>query len=69
MANLNQSDFTDWRSNRVTKAFFSAAQERIEDAKDLLSFSAGADPLADRQLVGLIQAYRELQEFRLEDTE
>ena len=69
MSNLSQSDFNDWRSNAVTKAFFEAARDRIEEAKDLLSYSAGNDSLADRQLVGLIQAYRELQEFRLEDTE
>ena len=69
MVNLTQSDFTDWRQNKVTQAFFQAARERIDDAKELLSYSAGADPLADRELVGLIRAYRELQEFRLEDTE
>lgn len=69
MSNLSQSDFKDWRSNKVTQAFFQAARERIEEAKDLLSYSAGSDSIADRELVGLIRAYRELQEFRLEDTE
>jgi hypothetical protein len=66
---ITQQDFRDWKANPVSRAFFLAAQERIEECKDLLSYSAGSDSNQDRLLVGLITAYREMQEFRVEDTE
>lgn len=64
---ITVSDFLNWKSDPVTKAFFQAAQERVEECKDVLSTSAGNDTLHDRFLVGMIHAYRELQEFRVED--
>ncbi len=64
---ISVSDFLNWKSDPVTKAFFQAAQERVEECKDILSTSAGNDTLYDRFLVGMIHAYRELQEFRVED--
>lgn len=64
---INQQDFNDWKVQPVTRAFFLAAQERIDECKDLLSYSAGTDQAQDRLLVGLITAYREMQEFRVED--
>ena len=67
MSIITKADFTDWRSNAVTKAFYEAATIRVEECKDLLSYSAGADSLQDRILVGMIQAYREMQEFRVDD--
>lgn len=62
-----RSDFDNWKSDPVTKAFFLAAQERVEDAKELLSVEAGLNPNQDNLLRGMIQAYRELQDFRIED--
>lgn len=67
MSILSRSDFLDWKSNKVTEAFFEAAQFRIAEAKEILANSAGSDPLNDRYLVGLIAAYSELQDFRVED--
>lgn len=67
MSIITKADFNDWRSNAVTKAFFEAATLRVEECKDVLSYSAGADYMQDRVLVGMIQAYREMQEFRVED--
>lgn len=64
---INQSDFNEWKVQPVTRAFFLAAQERIDECKDLLSYSAGTDQAQDRLLVGLITAYREMMEFRVED--
>jgi len=64
---INQQDFNDWKAQPVTRAFFLAAQERIEECKDVLSYSAGTDQAQDRLLVGLITAYREMMEFRVED--
>lgn len=64
---ISVQDFVNWKQDPVTKAFFEAANQRIEDAKDLLASSAGIDSTTDRFLVGMIQAYRELQEFRIDD--
>lgn len=67
MAILSRSDFENWKADPVTKMFFQAASERIEDAKDVLSVQAGIDSQQDNYLRGLVQAYRELQDFRIED--
>lgn len=64
---INQSDFNEWKTQPVTRAFFLAAQERIDECKDILSYSAGTDQAQDRLLVGLITAYREMQDFRVEE--
>lgn len=69
MAIPSQSDFEAWKGDFVTKAFLQAAQERIEDAKELLSVQAGINPEQDNYVRGLIQAYREIQSFRIEDLE
>lgn len=69
MAIVTRSDFRDWKSNPVTRAFFDAAKQRIEEAKEVLSVSAGSDPLEDKILVGLIRAYYEMQDFRVDDLE
>ena len=69
MAAISKEDFISWKADPVTKAFFQAAQERIEDAKSVLSTQAGCDPLQDKMLVGLIQAYKEMQYFHIEDLE
>jgi hypothetical protein len=65
----SKSDFDNWKSDPVTKAFFTAARERVEDAKEVLSVQAGLDPIQDNLIRGLIQAYREMQDFRIEDLE
>ena len=49
------------------KAFYAAAQDRVEQAKEVLSVQAGEDPKQDNLLRGLIMAYREMQDFRVED--
>jgi len=69
MTPITKGDFLDWKTNKVTEAFFDAAQERIKEAKNILSVSAGNDSLQDRFLVGLIHAYTELQDFYVEDEE
>ncbi len=67
MAIVSRSDFESWKADPVTKAFLFATKERIEDAKDVLSVQAGLNPEQDNYLRGLIQAYREMQEFRIDD--
>lgn len=69
MAIPSQSDFENWKGDFVTKAFFQAARERVEDAKDILSVQAGIDTNQDNYIRGLIQAYREIQDFRIDDLE
>ena len=44
-----------------------ATKERIEDAKDVLSVQAGINQNEDNYIRGLIQAYREVQDFRIDD--
>ena len=66
MLELTKADFDDWKSHKVTKAFFQAAAERVDDCKEMLANSAGVDTLQDRFLVGMVQAYREMQEFRVD---
>lgn len=63
---MTYSDFQNWLSDPVTKAFYEACQIRIEDAKDELSRSAGIDSLQDNFYRGFIHAYREMQDFRID---
>lgn len=69
MAILTRSDFDNWRSDPVTKAFMEAAHIRIEDAKNVLSEQAGIDSSEDAVIRGMIRAYREMQDFRIDDLE
>lgn len=64
---LTLSDFSNWRQDPVTKAFFQAALERVEDAKDILADTAGLDANQDNLLRGMILAYREMEQFRIDD--
>lgn len=67
MARVSQSDFQNWSTDPVTKAFKLAMVDRIEEAKEILSTRAGMDVHEDNYLRGFIQAYREALEFRIED--
>ncbi len=66
---VTKSDFLDWKSNDVTKAFFEAAEIRVEDAKDILAGTAGLDSCNDNYFRGFIAAYKEMADFRIEDEE
>ena len=57
---MNQSDFKDWQSYPITKAFFTAVSNRIEGLKVELSYQAG-DDLALKK-VGAIQALRDIMD-------
>lgn len=69
MHTVTQSEFNDWKANPVTKAFFLAARERVEEAKEFLATTAGMNANEDNYYRGFIQAYREVPEFRVEDLE
>ena len=64
---ISKDEFADWKQQEVTKAFFQAANERIEEAKEILSYEAGKDQENDTFWRGFIFAYREMQEFRVEE--
>lgn len=40
---ITKSEWNDWKQNQVTRAFFAAADMRIEDAKEILAVTAGMD--------------------------
>ena len=67
MSLITKQEWAVWKVNPVTKAFFQAANIRIEDAKDILAQSAGLDSISDNFYRGFIQAYIEMFDFRIED--
>lgn len=69
MALVSKSDFNDWYQNPVTKAFFEACRNRVDDAKDTLAAVAGLDSNEDNMLRGMIRAYSEIPDFRIDDLE
>lgn len=64
---ITKSEWDEWQFNDITKAFYHACQERQEDAIDLLVSSAGIDPPTDNFYRGFIAAFKEMQNFRVED--
>ena len=64
---ISVNEWHDWKSNPVTKAFYEACDFRIEDAKDVLSSSAGIDSSSDSFYRGFIHAYREMLDFKVEE--
>lgn len=64
---VTKSEWVDWTSNPVTKAFLEAAFIRREDAKEILAVSAGLDGDSDNFYRGFIAAYDEMKDFRIED--
>lgn len=69
MGHIRASEFLDWKKNDVTKAFMQAAKERIEDGVNVLATTAGINSNDDNYMRGFIQAYRELEDFRIDDLE
>lgn len=63
---ISKEDWLDWKSQRVTRAFFQAIQERIADTKDVLAVSAGLDEKADNFFRGFIAGQVEVSEFKIE---
>jgi hypothetical protein len=66
---MTKEDWLVWKSDPITKMFYEACEERIEDAKELLVNSAGLEPTQDNFYRGFVYAYREMQDFRVEDEE
>jgi hypothetical protein len=66
---LSKEDWKTWKQDPVTRLFYSAVDERIEDAKETLANTAGNDPLQDSFYRGFIFAYREMLEFKFEEVD
>ena len=67
MSMITKSEWNDWKQDKVTRAFFAAADMRIDDAKDILSVTAGMDVEENNWYRGFIGAYREMFEFKVDD--
>ena len=67
MALITKEEWNDWKAHSVTRAFYGATIERVEDTMQLLSQSAGIDPVQDNFYRGFIAAYREMRDFRIDD--
>jgi hypothetical protein len=59
---MNRSDFKDWQSQPITKAYFNAINTRVELLKEELALSAADDPKWDAVKRGAIQALRDIME-------
>ena len=66
---ISKTEWTDWKTNLVTRAFYAACSQRVEDAKEILGGTAGIEPEQDNYLRGFIAAYKEMNDFRIEDIE
>ena len=64
---ITKEEWIDWKANPVTRAFYEACVIRIEDSKEVLATTAGRDQYQDSFMSGFIQAYREMQDFKIED--
>lgn len=69
MSGITKEEFAEWKLHDVTRAFYQACHQRVEDCKDILASSAGLDPVQDNFYRGFLTAYIEMQGFRHEDTE
>jgi hypothetical protein len=66
MSVISPSEFEEWQNHFITKEFYEAVINRIDDAKDILSESAGMDSDQDNFYRGFIHAYREVLSFRVD---
>ena len=66
---ISSSDFNNWKQDPVTKAFFTACEERVQECLETLGSCAGLDPTYDSFLRGFIAAYNEIPAFRLAEDE
>jgi hypothetical protein len=67
MSIITTGEWSDWKINPVTRAFYDACNQRINDCKDILAGSAGMDSDTDNFYRGFIAAYSEMFGFHIED--
>jgi hypothetical protein len=59
---MNRSDFKDWQSQPITKAFFIAINNKVEALKEELVQSAADDPKWDAVKRGAVAALRDIMD-------
>lgn len=69
MAEIAKTEFEEWQNHFITKAYYSAVLERIEELKEVLATSAGVDAAQDNLVRGMIRAFREVVQFSVEQDE
>lgn len=57
---VTKEQFKEWKDSYVTQEFFKVLIDRVEEAKEVLSYSAGNSQLDDRFMAGMIHAFREV---------
>ncbi len=69
MAEIAKTEFEEWQHHFITKAYYSAVLERIEELKEVLAASAGVDAAQDNLVRGMIRAFREVVQFSVDQEE
>lgn len=64
---INRSDFSNWLSDPVTKAYKVALAESIGEVKEILASSAGLDSNEDNFRRGYIVALNDALQFSISD--
>lgn len=63
---ISKEEFADWQRNPVTREMVKWISEQVEQAKETLASDAGINPLADRDLVGGITAFKDVLDWKPE---
>jgi hypothetical protein len=64
---INKDDFTLWKQDPVTQAWFEACQLRVAEASEQLIGTNAEDVAFGAFIRGMIAAYREMTTFTVED--
>ena len=67
MTDITIADFKAWKEDKVTQAFMAIVYNRIKDASEYLSHTAGMDKDADNYFRGFIAGQREVLEVSFEE--
>ena len=64
---ITKEDFTLWKQDPVTQAWFEACMLRVEEGKEQLIGTSAEDVAFGAFIRGMIAAYREMTTFTVED--
>ncbi len=59
---------SDWKHLEITQEILGALKERQAYLKEVLSESAGIDPLEDRWKTGVIAGYQDILDIEVEES-
>lgn len=66
---MNKQDFLDWKRHPVTQLIYAQLASLVEQGKEELVTTAGADPVLDARKAGKITAFQDILETSFEDIE